>query len=150
MTPDPYDTAADGRAAAPAGLFASVQGLMATSVELLHTRLQLLSTELEEEKTRLLRTLSWGAAAFLLMGVGLVFLAMFITVLLWEHNRLLALGLITLAFIVAGGVSLWQAMRHLHAPSGLFAASLAELRRDRAALAPRDELPARSSPVDLP
>jgi len=150
MTPDPYDAPADARAGAPAGLFASVQGLMATSVELLHTRLQLLSTELEEEKTRLLRTLSWGAAAFLLMGMGLVFLAMFVTVLLWDSNRLLALGLITLAFIVGGGVALWQAMRHLHAPSGLFAASLAELRRDRQALPPREALPARSPSADLP
>jgi len=145
MTPYDHDAPADGRAAAPSGLFASAQGLMATTVELLHTRLQLFSTELEEEKTRLLRTLSWGAAAFLLMGVGLVFLAMFITVLLWDANRLLALGLITLAFIVGGGVALWQAMRHLHAPSGLFAASLAELRRDRAALPDREDLPPRAS-----
>lgn len=127
----------DPRRSAGGGLFASVQGLLATAIELLITRLELFGTELQEEKIRLLRALSLGAMAFLLLGVGVVFLAMFVTVLLWDSNRLLALGMITLAFLVGGAVALWRAMKHLHAPSGIFAASLEELRRDRAELPPR-------------
>jgi uncharacterized membrane protein YqjE len=115
------------------GLFASLRGLIATGVEILHTRLELLAVELQEEKTRLLGLLAFGAAALILLAAGLVFFAVFLTVLLWDNNRLLALAVFSALFLGGGFVSLLVAIRHARASSPLFAASLGELAKDRAA-----------------
>lgn len=118
-------------------LLQSLRGAGATLLELLHTRLELLATELEEGKLRLLTVLAWGAAAVLLLCMGLVFLAVFLTVLFWDGHRLLVLGLMTALFLGAGAVALWLARRPLSAPP-LLQASLAELAADREALASRE------------
>ncbi len=123
------------------GLFASLRGLLATVVGLLHTRLELLATELQEEKLRLLSLAAYGAAAVFLLCAGAVFLAVFLTVLFWEEHRLLVLGLTTVALLGGGLLFLILALRAGRRSSRLFSASLAELRRDRAALdsEPSDE-----------
>ena len=127
-----------GGAGSRAGLFASLKGLFGTSLGLLHNRLQLLGVELAEERLRLLSLLTYGAIAFICLSAGLVFLAIFITVLLWESNRLLALGVFSALFLGAGLASVLVAMSHARAGSTLFTASLAELSKDREALASRD------------
>lgn len=116
------------------GLFASLRVLLATSIELLRTRGELLATELEEEKLRLLSLLAYGFAAFFLLGFGLVFLAIFLIVLLWDTSRLLVIGGFTGLFLCGGIVAVLLAMRQIRSGSRLFAASLAELAQDRAAL----------------
>ena len=120
------------------GLFSSLRGLVATGVATLQVRLELLSTELQEEKARILGLLAYGAAALVLLAVGLVFLAIFFTVLLWDSNRLLVLGVFSALFLGAGGVTLTLAMRLARSDSRLFSASLAELAQDRSALEPRE------------
>jgi len=120
------------------GLFSSLRGLFATSIATLRIRLELLSTEIQEEKARVLGLLVYGAAALILLAVGIVFLAVFFTVLLWDSHRLLALGVFSALFLGAGGLALTIAMRLARAESRLFAASLAELAQDRAALDPRE------------
>jgi len=117
-----------------AGLFASLRGLLATAVGLLHTRLELLAAELQEEKIRLASLLAYGAAAVLLLCFGAVFLALFLTVLFWDSNRLLVLGLSSLLLLGGGAFALAMAMTLARRGSRLFSASLAELGRDRAAL----------------
>ncbi len=113
------------------GLFASLRSLLASLVETLQVRVQLLAAELEEEKSRLLRLLAFGAAAFFLLGAGTVFLAIFLTVAYWEEHRLLTLGLMTLFFLGGGFAALLGAARAARAKSQLFAGSIAELTRDR-------------------
>lgn len=120
------------------GLFASSKGLLGTGVKLLHNRLELLGVELAEERVRLISLLAYGAAAFLCIAAGLIFLAIFLTVLLWESHRLLALGVFSALFLGAGGVSLALAISRARAGSKLFSASLAELRKDRDVLAAGD------------
>lgn len=120
------------------GLFASTKGLLGTGVTLLHNRLQLLGVELAEERVRLLSLLAYGGAAFLCIAAGLVFVAIFLTVLLWENNRLLALGIFSALFLGAGIASLTLAMSLARSGSKLFSASLAELRNDREALTSGD------------
>mgnify|MGYP000920903509 CR=1 FL=1 len=121
-------------AASPGGgLFASLRGLAATGLALLQTRLELLAVEWQEEQARLAGLAAFGAAAFVFLSAGLVFLSVWLTVLFWESNRLLVLGVFSAAFLGAGVVSLLVALRYARAPSRLFAASLAELRKDRAA-----------------
>lgn len=116
------------------GLFTSLRGLLATAVGLLQNRLELLAVEVQEEKLRLASLAAWGLAAVLLLCAGIVFLAIFLTVLFWDGNRLLVLGLATAALLATGLLSMLMAWRALRRGSGLFAASLAELRQDRAAL----------------
>jgi len=116
------------------GLFASSKGLLGTGVTLLHNRLELLGVELAEERSRLISLLVYGAAALVCLLTGLIFLAMLLTVMLWDNNRLLALGVFAALFIGAGSASLVFAMSQARAGSKLFSASLAELRKDRDAL----------------
>ena len=120
------------------GLFASTKGLLATGVTLLHNRLELLGVELAEERVRLVSLLAYGGAAFLCIAAGLIFLAIFLTVLLWENNRLLALGVFSALFLGAGIASLMLALSLARSGSNLFSASLAELRSDRESLTPSD------------
>lgn len=116
------------------GLYASLKGLLGTSLTLLQTRLQLLATELEEERQRVLAALLWTAVAVLAIGAGLIFLAVFVTVLFWDEHRLLVLGGFAGVFMSLGIVAALFVRRLWSSPSGLFADSLAELSRDRAAL----------------
>jgi len=115
-------------------MFASLRVLLHSGLGLVRTRLELFGVELEEEKFRLLSLLGYGAAALLLLSAGLVFLAIFLTVLFWDEHRLLVLGLFAAIFLGAGGVALYVAWRTGNAHGRLFAASLAELAKDRAAL----------------
>lgn len=116
------------------GLFASAKGLVGTGVTLIHNRLELLGVELAEERVRLISMLAYGGAAFLCIAAGLIFLSIFLTVLLWDGNRLLALGIFSALFLGAGIASLTLAMNLGRSGSKLFSASLAELRKDRDAL----------------
>jgi uncharacterized membrane protein YqjE len=123
------------------GLYASLRGLLATALGLLQTRLELLALEAREEKARLIGLISYSIAAVLLLGFGLVFLAALITVLLWDSNRLLALGVFSALFLASGIFCLVAARRLAQQSSGLFAASLAELGKDRAAAGDSDSEP---------
>lgn len=116
------------------GLLASLRGLFATALALLQTRVELLATELEEEKLRLLSVLVFGFAALLLLSIGTVFLAIFLTLLFWDTHRLLVIGCATLVFLVGGSGAWLLAQRQIRSGSRLFAASLAELQQDRNAL----------------
>lgn len=116
------------------GLLGSLRNLLAHGLELAQVRLELLLTELEEEKTRLLKLLAYGAAALLLLMMGLVFLAVFITVLLWDEHRLLALGLCSFFFLGTGLLALAGVSRLAHRDEKPLAASLNELAQDRSAL----------------
>lgn len=115
-------------------LFASAKGLLGTGVTLLHNRLELLGVELAEERTRLFSMLAYGGAAFLCLAAGLIFLAIFLTVFLWDSDRLLALGVFSALFLGAGIASLMLTMSLARSGSKLFSASLAELRKDNQAL----------------
>jgi uncharacterized membrane protein YqjE len=123
-----------GKAQDQQGLFASTRGLLGTGVTLLHNRLQLLGVELAEERVRLVSMLAYCGAAFLCIAAGLIFLAILLTVLMWESNRLLALGIFSALFLGAGIASAALALSLARGGSKLFSASLAELRKDRDAL----------------
>lgn len=116
------------------GLFGALRGSLATLLALAQVRVELLATELQEEKTRVGMILMFGAGAVFCLSFGLFFLAILITVLLWDSNRLLALGVFAAMFLTAGGIFAAIALRQARAGSKLFAASIGELQRDRAAL----------------
>ncbi|MFN3884154.1 MAG: phage holin family protein [Rhodocyclaceae bacterium] len=123
------------------GLLASLRGLATTSVALIRTRLELLRVEAQEEVGRVTGLLLWTAVAVLCGVLGLAFLGVFLTVLLWDGHRLLALGIFTALFLVAAAIATMVAVRLLRQGSQLFSASLAELRRDEAALRKEEAAP---------
>ncbi len=119
------------------GLFASLKTLAATVLSIGHTRLELLSVELEEERLRLTSMLLWALFALFCAGLGIVLLAMLFVVALWDSNRLLALAIPALLFLLGATLS-WRVVRaKAAAKPGLFSASLAELSKDREQLAVR-------------
>lgn len=116
------------------GLLSSLRGFATTGVALVRTRLELLKVESQEEVGRIAGLLLWGMAATLLGVVGIAFLAIFVTVLLWETHRVLVLGIFSALFLTAAAVASATALRLYRQGSRLFAASLAELRHDEDAL----------------
>jgi uncharacterized membrane protein YqjE len=115
----------------PLRLATSLKGFVGTVLTLLQVRLELLSVEAQEEVVRVVGLLLYGAAAVILLALGLGFLAILITVALWETQRLLALAVFATLFLAFGGVVAWLAYQRARQGSVLFAASLAELRQDR-------------------
>lgn len=120
----------------PVGLFASLRIFAHTSVAIAQTRLELLANEIEEEKLRVGQLLVFGGIALFCVAVGVVFFAIFITVLLWDSHRLLVLGVFAALFLGAGVVAILLFRGYASAASKLFSASLAELGKDRQRLLP--------------
>jgi len=120
--------------ARPSGLAASLRGVAATAVSILQTRLELLSVEFQEEMSRLAALLVYSVAAFFFLGFGLLFVAVLLTVLLWDTHRELVLGLASGLLLGVGAVCAILAAGIARSGSKLFAASLAELAQDREAL----------------
>ncbi|MDO9597799.1 MAG: phage holin family protein [Azoarcus sp.] len=112
----------------------SLRGFLDSGLQTAQTRLELLAVEVQEEKLRLTGLLFNVVVGALLLAFGLVFLLLFLTVLFWEEHRLLALGIATAICIGGALLTASNAARELKRGSRLFAASLAELARDRAAL----------------
>ncbi len=120
-----------------AGLFDSVKTLGATLLAIAHTRLELLSTEIEEERERLTSMLTWMLVALFCGGFGMVLATLFFVFALWRTHPLLALGIPAILFLV-GAASAWLvALGKAKAKPRLFAASLAELSKDRKGSRPR-------------
>lgn len=126
-------------APAPGSLGSRLRSSIAGALGLLQTRLELLATEFQEEKLRLGSLLGYAAAAFFFLGFGAVMLALFLTVLLWDSHRLLALGIFTALFLAIGILAALAAARIGRQGSRLFAASIAELAQDREMMRPENE-----------
>ena len=73
-----------------------------------------------------------GALFFLFFG--LVMLALLIVIYSWETDRMLALGLLTGAFLLVGLILAALITQSLHTMPRLFEASITELAKDREAL----------------
>ena len=112
----------------------SLHGIVDAGLQTVQTRLELLAVELQEEKLRLTGLALNTVVAGLLLGFGLVFLMVFLTVLFWEEHRLLALGISTAICLIGGLLAASKAAHAFRSGTKLFSASLAELTRDRAAL----------------
>jgi len=118
----------------PRRLTASLKTLAGTVLELLQLRLELLSVEAQEEVQRLGGLLVYGAVAVTFLSLGLGFLAILITVALWDSHRLLALSVFATLFLTLGGVCAWLARERALAGTRFFSSSADELKRDRESL----------------
>jgi uncharacterized membrane protein YqjE len=111
-----------------------VRRLGASLLALGRIRLELLAIEVHEEKERIASLLLWTVVTALLACFGAVFVALFVTLALWDTHRLVALGVAAALFI---GLATLGALRvrglAARGPT-LFRSSITELRDDSSAL----------------
>jgi uncharacterized membrane protein YqjE len=119
------------------GLFGSVQALAATLLAIAQTRLELLSTELQEECGWLSSMLVWTLVTLFCAGLGVVLATLFVVFALWDTHRLLALGIPAILFLLGAALAWLVVIGKARAKPRLFAASLAELSKDRKQLTSR-------------
>lgn len=115
-------------------LFGSVKKLGATLISIVATRLALLANELHEERLRLTQMLLFTMLALFCLGLSVVFMTTFLVVLFWDSHRLLVLGGLGSVFFSLGLIMLFALRQKIIQKPRLFAASLAELSKDRASL----------------
>lgn len=128
---DPADTNSSQES-----LASGIRGWLHDGVQLLRVRLELLSVEAREHAFDVLEMMCLGLAAVLLLGLGLGFLAVLLTVLLWDSHRTLALALFAGVFLTLGGVALVAARRVWQRDRRWFEASLKELHLDEQRVRP--------------
>jgi len=106
------------------------------SVQLLRVRLALLGVEAREHALGVVELLAAALAAVILLGLGLGFLAVLLTVMLWDSYRVLALAVFATFFLTLGVGALMVAKANWQRQSRWFDASVQELRQDEDRLAP--------------
>lgn len=116
------------------GLLASLTTLAATLVAIAYTRLDLLSNDLDEEKAHFLMLLVLILVMLFCLGVGVVLATILVVMAFWEGYRLPVLMAMTAIFLGAGVAVGWLVRVKMKRKARPFAASLAELRTDRAEL----------------
>ncbi len=122
---------------APQSLASSVSGWLRDGVQLLRVRLELFSVEAREHALTTVELLLAGLAAVMMLSLGLGFLAVLLTVVLWDtSHRVLALTIFTTLFLTLGAVACVMLNSRWRSTRRWFEASLGELRRDAERLVP--------------
>ena len=115
-------------------LLSSIKGLVSTGASIAQTRLELISVDVQIARTKFISLLVMIVSALFFLFFGLVMLALFIVIYSWESDRMMALGLLTSAFLLIGLILAVMIMQSLRSMPKLFEASIAELAKDREAL----------------
>jgi len=115
-------------------LLDSLRNFARTSVAILQTRLEIFASELDEQRELLAKIAVLAAVAAFCLALAVVLLVLFIVVLFWDTNRLLAIGALSGVFAVSGAIALRMLRSALKQRPKLLAATLSELRKDRSRL----------------
>ena len=116
-------------------LLSSIKGLVSTGASIAQTRLELLSIDVQIARSKFISLLVLIVSTLFFLFFGLVMLALLIVIYSWEENRLLALSLLSSAFIGIGVVLALVIRQSLKNMPKLFEASIAELAKDQEELA---------------
>ena len=111
-------------------LLSSIKNLAATGASIAQTRLELLSVDVQIARSKFLQSLVMIVSALFFLFFGLVMLALLIVIYGWESDRILALSLLTGAFISIGLILAAIVIQSLRTMPKLFEASIAELAKD--------------------
>ena len=116
-------------------LKAALARLGASAVALVRTRFELAMLEFSEQRDRT-RTLLvlLGVAGFAFAFAAMAATAL-VVVYFWESYRIAALVGVTLFYLLVGVIAIWRLSEHRRTDPPAFAATLAELERDRIWLA---------------
>ena len=115
-------------------LFGSVRRLLATVLAMGQARLELAGIELADERDRLFRIAAFGFLGAFAFAVSLVSLTVLVAVAFWDVARMPALIAITLVWMGLGLGAIWRAQYLARMAPPPMSLTLAELRRDLAAL----------------
>jgi uncharacterized membrane protein YqjE len=110
--------------------------LLTDVVDLAAVRLDLLVVEARLETRRVAWMLALGVCGVVLLAFGVVFGAIWLTVLLWDTHRIAALTAFTVLFLAGGAVLLGLAWARMKQGARMFAATRAELQADKERLRP--------------
>lgn len=124
------DSAAQSTSDSHSSLLRSLRTLLATLLATVRTRGELLQVELEEEKLRVAGITAYAVAGAFFLALAVVVLTLFVILLYWESHRVLVTGLIALVYLISGVACMLVARSRAKVKSKLFAASLAQLRKD--------------------
>lgn len=116
------------------GIGTSARRIGASLLRLGRIRLELLSLEVQEERDRITALMFWAVLSALTLGFGLVFVALAVTVLLWDTQRWAVLGVSAVVFCALAAYGLWRVRGLSQGGATLFGTSIDELRRDADAL----------------
>jgi len=116
------------------GLLDSLRDLARTFLALLQNRLEIFASEIDEQRALLARIALLAAAAAFCLGLAVILGVLFVVVLFWDTNRLLAIGALAGALGAGGVVALLMLRAAVRQRPRLLVATLAELRKDRAKL----------------
>lgn len=108
--------------------------IVANVLDLARTRLELAAIELQEGAHRLIGYLVWALTAAVLALFALALVVLFVLVLFWDTHRLAAVGGMAVLFIVGTLFAVAKLKAGLAARPPMLPATLAELRKDAAAL----------------
>ena len=114
------------------GLRAALARLGVALLGLLHTRLELAAVEFGEERARIVGSLILALVAVLSFASALLAVSALVVVWFWDTHRIAALCGVVIAYLLVGLVALWRLSSDRKAGAQPFAATLAELERDRA------------------
>jgi uncharacterized membrane protein YqjE len=111
-------------------ILAAAGRVAATLVAMVGTRLELAAVEFQEDARRLLGYLAWSLLAVFLAAGAIMLAVLFVILLFWDSYRLQAVAAMA-ALLGAGAFFIVTSVRaRLNAQTPLFAATLAELRKD--------------------
>ncbi len=119
------------------GLRAAVAKFAAALLGLGRTRLELASVEFEEARARASERVVLIIVAGLCFAFALFAVSMLVIVLFWDTHRIAAIGAVAIVYALGGLVALWRLAENSKSGKPAFAATLAELERDRAWLTSR-------------
>jgi len=109
----------------------TVRSTVRTLLSFAETRARLAANEFEEQLLRLLEVAAWAVAAVFFFAIAVLLVCLFIVLVFWDSNRILAAGLIAGLFVAGGGVSVPMVRSCLAARPKFLAATLAEFEKDR-------------------
>jgi len=128
----------DGTApASRRGLRTAAAQFADTLLGLGRTRLELAAVEFEEARARAAERLVLSLVAGLCFALAVLVASMLVVVLFWDTHRIAALCAVTIVYALLGLVALWRIALQRKTEKPAFAATLAELERDREWLANR-------------
>ena len=115
------------------GLFSAVRRLLNTALAGVENRIELFLVELREERFRIFEVLLLGCAAALLGFMALLTVTVTLVVVFWDSARVQVLVVLSAGYSVATIGILWR-LKILLRNWSSFAATLSELKKDRACL----------------
>ena len=119
------------------GLRAAAAQLAGTLLGLGRTRLELAAVEFEEARARAAERLVLVLVAGLCFALVVLAASLLVVALFWDTHRIAALCALTIVYALLGLVALWRIALQRKTEKPAFAATLAELERDREWLASR-------------